>query len=242
MIKISLTDNYAGFQISGDYDDLDFLYDSIYYLIKEEPVSDGEYIMQNHLFAFLYEVRHAYQGSRDIEIINNGIRPEIREWKSIKKKDVADNNLYYSFNYLLPDLVEDIILLRYFINKVNKKDRDICNPYINYVNMFYSIAVYRIAPMLTETQFRKIKKGLINSTILDSIFCHLWFEQISIDYASMNKEKRKTEIMHILDAIYNYGDYEDYYSLKLKIKNICKEENCSPDDLHYEEYPNEIEW
>ena len=108
--------------------------------------------------------------------------------------------------------------------------------------MFYSIVVYRIAPMLTETQFRKIKKGLIDSTILDSIFCHLWFEQISIDYASMNKEKRKKEIMHILDAIYNYGNYEDYYSLKLKIENMCKEKNYSLDDLHYQEYPNEMEW
>ena len=242
MIKINLTDNYAGFQINGDYDDLDFLYDSIYYLIKEEPSSDEEYIMQNHLFAFLYDVRHTYQGDRNIELINNGIRPEIREWKNIKKKDVADNNLYYSFNYLLPDLLEDIILVKYFINKINKKDRDIYNPYINYVNMFYSIAVHKIAPMVTEIQFRKIKKGLISSTILDSIFCHLWFEQISIDYTSMNKEKRKKEIMHILDAIYNYGNYEDFYSLKLKIENMCKEKNYSLDDLHYQEYPNEMEW
>ena len=59
---------------------------------------------------------------------------------------------------------------------------------------------------------------------------------------SMNKEKRKKEIMHILDAIYNYGNYEDYYSLKLKIENMCKEKNYSLDDLHYQEYPNEMEW
>lgn len=242
MLKVNLTDNYAGFQISGDYDDLDFLYDSIYYLIKEEPSSDEEYIMQNHLFAFLYDVRHAYQGSRDIEVINNGIRPEIREWKNIKKKDVTDNNLYYSFNYLLPDLFEDIILVKYFISKINKKDRNICNPYINYVNMFYSIVVHEIAPMITEVQFRKIIKGLIDSMIGDSIFCHLWFEQISIDYANMKKDKRKKEIMHILDAIYNYGDYDDYFNLKIKIKNMCKEQNCSLDNLHYEGYPDEIEW
>lgn len=30
-------ENYTGFKIFGDYNDLEFLYDSIHYLIKGEP-------------------------------------------------------------------------------------------------------------------------------------------------------------------------------------------------------------
>lgn len=61
MLKVELTKNYAGVKISGDFNDLDYLYNSLLYFIKEEPSSIDEYLMQNHLYAFLYDVRHAYQ-------------------------------------------------------------------------------------------------------------------------------------------------------------------------------------
>ncbi len=66
MLKVNLTENYGGFNITGSYEDLDFLYDAINYVIKREPDSENDELMQNHLYGFLYEVRHAYQGDRDI--------------------------------------------------------------------------------------------------------------------------------------------------------------------------------
>lgn len=36
----------------------------ITHLIHGEPENIGEYIMQNHLYGFLYDVRHAYQVQR----------------------------------------------------------------------------------------------------------------------------------------------------------------------------------
>ena len=57
MLKVELTKNYAGVTIYGDYNDLNFLYDAINYLIHKDPSSDGEYTMQNHLYGFLYDVR-----------------------------------------------------------------------------------------------------------------------------------------------------------------------------------------
>lgn len=58
MLKVELTENYADVTIYGDYNDLDFLYDSINYLIHGDPLSEGEFTMQNHLYGFLYDVRH----------------------------------------------------------------------------------------------------------------------------------------------------------------------------------------
>ena len=65
---------------------------------------------------------------------------------------------------------------------------------------------------------------------------------ISIDYAKMNKKQREKEFMHTMDAIYNYGDYEDYLKMKIDIEKLCKEKNCSISDLHYEDYLEQIEW
>ena len=242
MLKVELTKNYAGVTIYGDYNDLDFLYDSISYLIHGDPSSDGEYIMQNHLYGFLYDVRHAYQGDREAILVDNYLQDYKRKWLEIRKKDATEHNVYFCFNYLLPDIFLDMVLIKHFIRKVDKKVNDVYNPYINMVNYFYSLVLHSIENILTEIKFNKIKKGLLESVVTDSIFIPQWFEIISIDYSKMTKKQREKEFMHIMDAIYSYGDYEDYLKMKIDIEKLCKEKNCSLDDLHYEDYPEEIEW
>ena len=80
------------------------------------------------------------------------------------------------------------------------------------------------------------------SVIADSIFIPQWFEIISIDYSKMTKKQRVREFMHIMDAIYNFSEYKDYLKLKINITKKCKENNCSIDYLHYDDYPEDIEW
>ena len=242
MLKVELTENYAGVTIYGDYNDLDNLYDSIHYFIKEEPNSLGEYIMQNHIYGFLYDVRHAYQGDREAILIDNYLQEDKRKWLGLKKKDITEHNMYFSFNYLLPDIFLDMILIKNFMRNIDKKVNDIYNPYINQVNYFYSLVLHSIENMLTEIKFNKIKKGFMNAFTYDKLFIPQWFEIIAIDYAKMNKKQREKEFMHIMDEIYNYMNYEDYYNMKKELEKLCEEKNCSLDDLHYDDYPEEIEW
>ena len=194
MLKVKLTKNYAGVTISGDYNDLDHLYDSIYYLIHGEPISIGEYTMQNHLYGFLYDVRHAYQGDREVELIDNNLDKYKREYFNLKENEVTDKHACFSFNYLLPDLLLDMVLIKYFINKVCKKENDIYNPHINMVNYFYSIVLYSLLEMLTKIKFNKVKKGLLESVVSDRIFFPQWFELITVDYAKMTKRKKAKRI------------------------------------------------
>lgn len=242
MLKVELTENYAGVTISGDYNDLNNLYDSIYYLIKKEPTSLGEYIMQNHLYGFLYDVRHAYQGDRECKLIDNNLYDSKRQYLGIKKKDATENNLYYSFNYLLPELILDMILIKHFIKNIDKKNNNQYNSYINMTNYFYSIALESLKNTLTEIRFNKVKKGIMKAFTNEKLFIPQWFEMISIDYANMTKKQREKEFMHIMDAIYNYIEYQDYYEMKKSLEKTCEEKNCNIDDLHYKNYPEKINW
>lgn len=45
MLKVELTENYAGVKISGDWDDLNNLYDSILYYIKNDSSNLKEAII-----------------------------------------------------------------------------------------------------------------------------------------------------------------------------------------------------
>ena len=242
MLKVELTKNYAGVKISGDFYDLDYLYDAILYFIKEDSSNLGEYMMQNHLYAFLYDLRHAYQGDREALLLDNCLQESKRSWLNIKKKDATQNNVYYSFNYLLPDIILDIILMKHFIMKLDKKENNTYNPNLNMVNYFYSIALHSLEEYLTPIRFNKVKRGIMESYIIETLFIPQWFEIISADYAKMSKKEREKEIMHIMDEVYNYLDYEEYMKIKKDLEKLCEEENSNIDNFHYENYPEEIDW
>lgn len=242
MIKVELTKNYTGINISGDYEDLDFLYDSIHYLIKEEPKSLIEESMQNHIFGFLYEVRHCYQGDRDFKFVDNELRDEVRKYQKIPKKEISKNNLYYSFNYILTDLFTDMVLIKYFIMNIPKIEKNDYNPYLNNVKLFYSQILNLMQEILTLTKMKKLEKGLINTIISDKIFFPQWFDVITSDYLNQNKEKRVKELSKTLDAIYNYSDYIDYSKMKMEVEKYCNENNCLITNVSMCEYPDEIEW
>lgn len=94
----------------------------------------------------------------------------------------------------------------------------------------------------TDLPFKKNKKKLLEPFISDKIFIPRWFEIIACDYANMKKVQREKRLMEIMDAIYNYDEYEEYITMKIECEKICKKENCSLDDLHYESFPDEIVW
>ena len=242
MLKVDLTENYAGVTIYGDYNDLDVLYDSINFLIRGDSENVGRYTMQNHIYGFLYDIRHAYQGQRDVELVDNSLDDNTRECFNLRKNDVTNKNVYFCFNYVLPDLLLDMVLIKYFISNVDKNERDIFNPYINYVNFFYSLVLDSIFKILTPIKFNKIKKSLLNSIVSESVFYPQWFEMISLDYINLAKENRKKDFMKMADSIINYYEYKDYTEMKLDMEKICKEKKCTLDDLHYDNYPEEIKW
>lgn len=242
MIKVELTKNYTGVNISGEYEDLDFLYDSINYLIRNTAKSLLEESMQDHLYGFLYDVRHCYQGDRILKLVDNGLRKEVRKWNSIPKKDVTDNNLHYSFDYVLTELFTDMVLIKHFILSMPATEKNDYNPYLNNVKLFYSHIFNLMDQILTPIKMKKLEKGLIDTIISDKIFCPQWFENITCDYLKQSKEKRIKNLSKILDSIYNYDKYIDYSEMKLEVEKYCKENNCLPTDVHMCEYPREIEW
>lgn len=240
MIKVKLTENYTGFNIEGTYDDLNELYDSISYVLdKEEYVSELEEDMKLHVLGFLYDVRHAYQGDRMIKAVDNDLTDELKEYYGIKKSVKQD--ILYSFDYLIPDIILDIILVKYFTCKKNSKN-NYTNVSYNIVWAFYGKVINSLKEILTENQLKKVRKNLDSSLMTEKLYLSQWFTKISIDYIKMNKEKRKKEIMHVLNYIYNYHAYENFFDMKKEIEEYAKEHECKVTDLEYGNYPERIDW
>ena len=138
MLKLTDTPNHFGVQIHGDYQDLYELRKSVNNYLdfysegqvhgltamrdtgqitenRFQVLSKNEYILHEYLLALCYDLRHAYQGSRDVEFVDNhsdniGLEAECicelpndarREFSAQRKKG-SNGNIYYSVPVLYP--------------------------------------------------------------------------------------------------------------------------------------------
>ena len=240
MIKVKLTPNYTGFNIEGTFDDFYELYDNIsYFLGIEECENIFEEDMRLHILGFLYDLRHAYQGSRNIKAIENGLSDEQKEYYGITKSTKKD--ILYDFDYVVPELLTDILLFKHFSKSKNKKLSEYDTNY-NSVMTFYSKVIDALQEILTENQVKRAKKRLSESSISERYWLKQWFMIVSIDYLKMTKNKRKREMMHIIESLCDSYLYDEYHQIKIEVEQYAKENNIIETEIEYGEYPEEIEW
>ena len=240
MIKIKLTPNYTGFNIEGTFDDFYELYDNIsYFLGIEECENIFEEDMRLHILGFLYDLRHAYQGSRNIKAVENGLSEEQKEYYGISKSIKKD--ILYDFDYVVPELLTDILLFKHFAKSKNKKLSEYDTNY-NSVMTFYSKVIDALQEILTENQVKRAKKRLSESSISERYWLKQWFMIVSIDYLKMTKNKRKMEMMHIIESLCDSYLYDEYHEIKNEVEQYANENNIIETEIEYGEYPEEIEW
>ena len=216
------------------------LYDNIsYFLGIEECENIFEEDMRLHILGFLYDLRHAYQGSRNIKAVENGLSDEQKEYYGITKSTKKD--ILYDFDYVVPELLTDILLFKHFAKSKNKKLNEYDTNY-NSVMTFYSKAIDALQEILTENQVKRAKKRLSESSISERYWLKQWFMIVSIDYLKMTKNKRKREMMHIIESLCDSYLYDEYHQIKNEVEQYAKENNIIETEIEYGEYPEEIEW
>ena len=240
MIKVKLTSNYTGFNIEGTFDDFYELYDNIDYFLGVEECEDiFEEDMRLHILGFLYDLRHAYQGLRNIKAVENGLNDEQKVYYGISKSIKKD--ILYDFDYVVPELLTDILIFKHFAKSKTKNISEYDTNY-NSVMAFYSKVIDALQEILTENQVKKVKKLLSELPISERYWLRQWFMIVSIDYLKMTKKKRQKEMMHIIESIcYSYL-YDEYHEIQNEVERYAKENNISETEVEYGEYPEEIEW
>lgn len=240
MIKVKLTQNYTGFNIEGTFDDLHELYDNIDYFLGLEECEDiFEEDMRLHILGFLYDLRHAYQGARNIKAVDNGLIDEQKEYYGIAKSVKKD--ILYDFNYVVPELLTDILIFKHFAKSTNNKLIEYDTNY-NGVMTFYSKVIDALQEILTEKQVKRVKKLFSESSISERYWLRQWFMMVCIDYLKMTKNKRQKEMMHIITSICESYLYNEYQEIKNEVKEYAKENNIIETEIEYGEYPEEVEW
>ena len=137
MILIETTPNLYGVSIKGDYNDLNALYDSLsryvsFYCENEESFPYQAY---EYLLSLDYDIRHAYQGDRDIDIQDNNAerygnmcqviyevdKKTQKHFAQIQKR-FGHGNLYFSVNIFYPLIFHYLNAFEYILNAWYKEE------------------------------------------------------------------------------------------------------------------------
>lgn len=75
MIKLENTENLTGISIIGDYYDLDNLVEAFHTITVDEFSGEhSEYVeMSTRILSICYDIRHAYQGDREVVLMDNNM-------------------------------------------------------------------------------------------------------------------------------------------------------------------------
>ena len=246
MLDIKVTENYGGIEVKGDYADFEQLYDSIFEIIgdgKDYPTLEKFRIQ---ILAFCYDLRHAKQGSREIELVENNMDDEIMKWHSII---VPTNNVYYKFNYILTQAIFVVYALNIFIDNYKYKKykssyytKVIYDEDVNIVQEFQSKVIKSIVKILPEKNKKGFLKLFYDGEFGTNRLVHQYLELIDCRYLAKNN--RLKSIVNTTKRVIKYWEYQEYIDLEEDLLEYAEENQCDIDNIIIDgtEYPEEIDW
>jgi hypothetical protein len=256
MIRVENTPNLTGVKISGDYIDLDELVQAFYIICASDYESKHTRYndMSTRVLGLCYDIRHAFQGDREISLVENGMDEGKMKWHSIK---APRNNVYYSCNCLYPEMFYIMIALNSLIELririLTKKRYVFTEAFDKNVIWDKSIAQMRIlqaafAECLKETVSEGTFSRLLNS--LNSkysnieMLTHQYIDHLNIRYVSMTKEKRLKNLGSFARRIANFEYDDEHEKISMTVRDAAKLFDCMPGEIKIKglDYPEEIEW
>lgn len=262
MLEVSMTPNLLGIKLSGDYDDLDVLYDAVWAVARTEDKdfnligTESERIMKTRLLALCYDIRHAYQGDRNIELVDSFIRPEAMQELKIAG---LGKNVRYSVEILYPEAVFEIICLSYLVDirkaelqkRVNYRPeypesyRIVFDPVINLLRHYQSCVLGAIQVEATPNLYARICKQIGEEFFGISTMYTQWLDIINYDWWSMTKAQRKKGLGTVVRDIANYRNHDQYWSIKDEIDAFAEKHNCHYSDVRMpinDYYGDDLVW
>ncbi|NLX91549.1 MAG: hypothetical protein GXZ07_08190 [Firmicutes bacterium] len=256
MITLRNTKNRAGVCISGDYNDLNALVNAFYEItIDEFSEKYTSYIdISTRVLGLCYDVRHAMQGDRDVELVNNGMTEDLMKFHSVI---APKKNVYYQCNYLYPEMFFVMIALNELIKlraRTLAKSRYGYNDLLNRrVIWDETIAVLRtfqakfqkcVRELLTEASFARWLKVMNNDYIGIEEIAGQYIDFLNIEYINMSKEKREKNLTKMARRIAEFRTDKDYLEIKEVVEEAALEYGCPKESIRLAgiEYPDTIDW
>lgn len=255
MLQTKPTEHLMGITIQGDYNDFSQLVDSIYSITGlEEDSEDMYYGVKNRLLGICYDIRHAYQGDRDVVLVDNNMDRDKMKWHEMI---TSEQNVYYSVEVLFPEAifvaaaVPHMYMLsgKYYGSRANKTEMSI--PPVPYSNLMRDKANLDVlcggiwqalGQVIGDDELEKIIHSyhLTREVYLD--YATHYIDKCNIELYKTQVDKRKDKLRNIAKRIVKKP--QAYFSMEQNLKYWAKEYKTTIYELKDSkiEYPEDIEW
>lgn len=256
MIKFENTENLTGVSIIGDYYDFKNLIEAFYAItVNEYSEKNREYVeMSIRVLGVCYDIRHAYQGDREVILIDNDMDDEKMKFHSII---TTTTNVYYKCNLLYPEMLYVIIALNELIKlrmkELSKKnsvyeiscDKNVVwDDTIAIIRNFQAQFAKCVKELLTERSFTMWLKYMNEKSYYIIAMYHQYLDLLNIQYINMSKEKRQKNFSKFSKKIAEFDYDDEYWNIKKSIDEATKKYNCHHSELRLSDidYPESIVW
>lgn len=256
MIVMKNTKNLTGVTISGDFNDLYSLVEAFHAItIDEYSEKHQSYIeMSTRVLGLCYDVRHAYQGDREVELVDNNMNEDKMRWHSLI---VPKSNVYYKCNCLYPEIFFVMLALntlvelriralsktKYILKEALDKNV-IWDDKIAVIRVFQAEFVKCVKEVLTEASFTRWLKVMNGGYLNIEQIAGQYVDMLNIKYINMTKEKRLKNLSSIAKRIAEYRYDKEHKNIKEVAESAAREYGCSQGEVRLRgiEYPDDIVW
>ena len=257
MIKATPTEHLTGIILEGEYLDFYEIVDSIYRMTGlEDDYNDLYWSVKNRLLGMCYDIRHAYQGDRDVKLVDNGVTEEWIHWHDMI---MPKENVHVSVCLLFPEAAFVALALpemmtlsrRYYARNGKNLDDQLYqhNKYSDYLKdkallEFLSTTILQaLGEVIGDVAIEKIMRHM--ESIYDNTFMNYaaqYLDKCNIEYLKTAPEKRKDKLKNIVNRIIKKPS--GYQNMEYNLQMAAKEYACSIHELEYPgiDYPEEVEW
>ena len=261
MISAKPTEHLTGVILEGEYEDFYEMVHSIYRMTGlEEDYDDCYWSVKNRLLGMCYDIRHAFQGDRNVKLVDNGADDELMKWHSMI---MPQKNLHYSVEVLFPEAlfvafsVPELYLSSsvYYGERArkNKKKEEypegFVNDYADYIrdkammDMLSSVILSAFAEVIGDENFEKVISQREKFYGYEyEHYAAQYVDKCNVEYLKTAPEKRKDKLRNIGKRLLKKPDA--YRNLLRDLEISAREHDCSIHELYDPklEYPDDIEW
>ena len=256
MIKIENTPNLTGVKISGDFHDMYELVDAFHTIaVYEDSEKHQEYFqMSTRVLGLCYDIRHAYMGHRDVELVDNSCTDELKQWHKIK---IPEKNLYYSCNCLYPEMffimlainilielrAQDLSMIRYPRENILHK-KVIWDKPIALMRLLQAEFARCVSDTMAPGAFDRWMTLMNRNDLEIELMMDQYLDVLNIQYIRLSKQNKAKKLSSYAKRIAQFQKDKEFHEIYKVVMEAAEEYNCHPSDIQLTgiDYPDIITW
>jgi hypothetical protein len=228
MLTVKPTPHLAGLFISGDFEDLQRLYDALLEILGDDQEPGNAYEMPAlSILSVCYELRQAILGSRAVEFVPNRLDAETQQ--SLKTLG-PQRNVYFKTKIGLPEILFDVMALNDFLEIYSRKVKyPSLNRDIQMVQLFQAEVTSCLQELLDASAATRLARLIYGVVPRYKGYCTQYVDQLSARHLHLAPDKRLLQILPIARKLNEKGP--DYRRLENDLLETAAELGCPVADL-----------